>query len=126
MICGHERGTLRQTLRDIVNVPNMLGIAQFAFDAAHCDSLTAPHSARVLELHDPVKLAAIIAELMRERGILVGANNEIGQPDRIAWDFPTEAPSRTWTMSQARAFAFALLDASSLTTQDIERLIQSI
>lgn len=118
-ICGHDRETLRWALNQreqteqfsVSDIPAPSG-GKGAFEV----------------ICDPAKLAAIIAELLRERGIA-----QHYDPNMPAWAIDVEAdqlqpnkpiyvsayepdktgpiPRMRWlTMPQARAFALALLD----------------
>lgn len=110
-ICGHDRETLRWALEcEYDNLPS-----------CGCES----HKCQAqLDADDPAKLAAIIAELLRERGILVQRHavvftNSIAIVVRIGGDLKLPR----FTMPQARKLALALLNAPNATLQDIERMI---
>jgi hypothetical protein len=94
-----------------------------------------------MAVHDPAKLAAIIAELMQAgewhvydddpgddlqlpaAEVFVDGDN-IGMHLYRTWnDCRGEPPFTGLTMPQARAFALALLDSPAVTAQDIERMI---
>jgi len=91
---------------------------------------------------DPEKLAAIVAELLREHGWQIcdddpgddlrlpsaevfADDNDIGMHLYKTWnDCHGKPPSTGLTMCAARAFILALLNAPTATTQDVERMIQ--
>ena len=93
----------------------------------------------VCAIVDPAKLAAIIAELIRLRGVLDLSESEIadvlevrvcahGEQIMIARRLPDmhKIGGPLLNMPQARAFALALLDAPAATAQDIERMIGEV
>ena len=130
MICGHDREHLKLGLEMCNFFGNdALGMAG---DKRH------PYAVAIRDGHDPAKLAAIIAELMRERGIDAAARREsparfyvfdrssadrIVIRDRDSKDLSGPPGWLDLTLPQARAFAIALLDSPQATTQDIERMI---
>ena len=123
MICGHDRETLRRVL-EFANSSNL--------DARSRD-WSRPNDANgalLYDVHDPAKLAAIIAELMRERGVVACIENGavyIGGPPcirvQLGDGYANDSRWHTLTMPQARAFALRLLEATTATTQDVERMI---
>lgn len=133
-ICGRNREALRWALRDVERPPHG-GIA-----GATTDTWRARDAARV-DICDPAKLAAIIAELLQDgewhvyeddpgddlqlpaAEVFVDGDN-IGMHLYRTWDnCRGEPPFVCLSIPQSRAFALALLDAPNATTQDIERMI---
>ena len=72
----------------------------------------------------PAKLAAIIAAMVRERGIdghAAAIRDNVGVCIRVRNGHECDM-----TMPQARAFTLRLLDAPATTTQDVERMIAEV
>lgn len=134
MICGHERETLRRAL-EFANSSNLDKVSR---------GWSRPHDYEGLvlfDVHDPAKLAAIIAELFTDHDWHVYDDDpgddlrlpaaevfvddaSIGMHLYESWfDCQGEPPFTSLTMPQARAFALRLLDATTATAQDIERMI---
>lgn len=121
-ICGHDRAALRKAL-EFANALDLDGISR---GWPQPDST---HGALLFDIHDPAKLAAIIAELLRERGLSVKTDPQYDcqwlvfadEYDAVSIVAPRFA--KAITMPQARAFALALLDAPNATAQDVERMI---
>jgi DNA-binding NtrC family response regulator len=110
-ICGHELGTLQWALSTFD--PDD-GLPSCGCESAKCQAQ--------LVVDDPAKLAELLAEALRERGVDVPGPSEqtfwaqlVIQPRRtegvIEIDMPEDGPSFTLDMPQARA---ALLRVLSL------------
>jgi hypothetical protein len=138
-ICGHDRETLQWAMESWIAIDKG-NIAVYAYGTKRCR----PSRSRAFDdLNDPAKLAAIIAELLRGCGV-----NAASYPSKFNWDasgYSTDwgiywdtmivrdgrmmivhcmlIRMRELTMPQSRTFAIALLDAPTLTAQDIERMI---
>jgi len=137
MICGHDRETLQWAL---CHEQRCGGLGGFDAVVRGDDSAAAWRA-----IHNPTKLAAIIAELMRERGRTVRfydqhEHGELGSqcgdmvwidkrydPTMLHIHIETDSPpfelGRGIEIPQARAFALRLLDATTTTAQDVERMI---
>lgn len=131
-ICGHDREALRKAL-EFANALDLDGISR---GWPQPDST---HGALLFDIHDPAKLAAIIAELLRERGVPDLSASEFadvlevrvrahGEQIMIARRLPDmhKIGGPLLDMPQARAFALALLDAPNATAQDIEQMIGEV
>lgn len=141
-ICGHDRETLRVAITRVSSAASSATKAAYAMiwlRHAERANVVGPEHRAFDDVHDPAKLAAIIAELMRERGASVWHG-----PDEKREPSPTDyvlyiidagirvySPlgPRQWQkqfdMPQARTFALALLDAPA-TAQDIECMIEEV
>ena len=123
-ICGHDRETLQWALQHWERCGGLGGFDAVRRGDAYCDAWRA--------IQDTAKLAAIIAELLRERGLSVKTDPQYDcqwlvfadEYDAVSIVAPRFA--KAITMPQARAFALALLDAPNATTQDIERMIGEV
>lgn len=134
-ICGHERETLRWAIRACGDEPSEV-------DFFACDD---EQRATLRAITSIAKLAAIIAEIMRGHGVDAIAYGRLAfEPDMGDQNDPVGSASawaivetsaarllilsksvrREITMSQARAFALALLEAPADT--DIERMIGEV
>lgn len=128
-ICGHNREALRKAL-EFANALDLDGISR---GWPRPDNA---YGALLFDIHDPAKLAAIVAELVRERGIRavivdIGEHSLCGNDVTIRIGdapmiFTTESIVAFRSMPQARAFALALLDAPNATVQDVERMIGEV
>lgn len=135
LICGHELEVLKWALSlhatgvdtgiaaDIDRRANGIAQRYYASEA----------------IHDPAKLATIIAELLRERGVDVGNSpfnefvvgsgyHQVGVGTRmdIVWirENDGERIAHLLTLPKARAFALRLLDAPA--DADVQKLIGEI
>lgn len=132
MICGHERESLIwacswQGSEDWAQLPVRPGTSDVDV---------------FLASRDPAKLTAIIVELLRDRGLSAASRLDDAYAHRADVQFiPLPNPrcpnaneaigiylrankfDRDLSMTQARAFALSLLDASNVTAQDVERMI---
>lgn len=133
-ICGHERSELQRAL-EFANSSNLDAILR---DWSRPNDAT---GALLHDVHDPAKLASIIAELLRERGHEIETNpirfEEVMHKDAVrVWTvndtIRVEAKTRgsvydyvmqSLSMPQARAFALRLLDSPET---DIERMIEEV
>jgi hypothetical protein len=139
MICGHDRETLQWALsyaRDELRLETFVQYPPWG------DCLRAEYLAS-RDIIDPAKLAAIIAELMHGLGLRAHINGP-ERDDIVITFWPNEChPSELagirirsglnssymrkfgaeYTMSQVRVFALRLLDATTATAQDIDRMI---
>jgi hypothetical protein len=126
-ICGHDRETLRWALR-AGEWP--------AFNWADRD-LQARYDAHEA-VTDPAKLAAIIAASTQDRGIVDLSEADFAPIDEcrvcvqdggailcVVWrqKGAHKIGVKRLTMPQARAFALRLLDSTTVTAQDIARMI---
>lgn len=136
MICGHYRETWILALRHW-NASSERA-ERIAFEIRPRDELCSA----IKDLTDPAKLAAIIAELMRECGLSAASRLDDTYAHRADVQFiPLPNPrcpnaneaigiylrankfDRDLSMPQARKFALALLDAPNVSAQDVERMI---
>lgn len=141
-ICGHERESLRWAL----NLPNhpIRAFGALSFSEAKRRAPTTAHANALSSVHDPEKLAEIIAELIRESpkedAVVIAPNRSFQRtPSRLDWvmywdrdhggTIQVKSPcgpddpdtSKLLTMQQARAFASKLLDG--MTASDIANMI---
>lgn len=123
MICGHDRETLQWALTTCKD-------ERYVTSTIDCKDMVNPYpdGARMDDamrtVCDPAKLAAIIAELMRERGIDARAFTPKG--GLCVFAYMTEFDDivrRCIDLPDARAFALRLLDATTATAQDVEHMI---
>jgi hypothetical protein len=118
-ICGHDRETLRWALQ-LPEHP-IRAFDALTFSEARRRAPSDAHVAALYAAHDPAKLAAIIAELARERGVSAervdfdkrfeSLANVAIFVDNGAIAIETGDALHTLTMTQGRAFALKLLDA---------------
>ena len=127
-ICGHDRALLRWALLLAIEVDQ----GKTRIETRSSGGRWAPRPVVYQSVHDPAKLAAIIAELLRERGIDAGSGEDVA-PIRVESCFGRiefiESPEKLsliLKMDQCRRLALALLDAPSATAQDIERMIGEV
>ena len=130
-ICGHGRDVLIWVLSVHVRERCLMAPCELSETEAQSASDA---------VHDPAKLAEMLAARGRELGFFVGIAVDMycrgpifgarsTSADSIkVWVRPVaNEPSRSTDcdldMPQARAFALALLDAPNATAQDIERMI---
>lgn len=128
-ICGHDRETLRRAL-EFANSSNLDDVSRSWPSPIDVDG------AILYNVHDPAKLAAIIAEPILASGVVDLSEVEFAplcecriraQGDIIAIVYrfvgAYKLGCKLLTMPQARAIALRLLDAPTATAQDIERMI---
>jgi hypothetical protein len=130
MICGHEREAVVEALGYAESDPeDSAHLAQWQGPCDEDDKCFGQWKA-TQSIHDPATLASIIAELLRERGLVVATDPcadvpwlvfADGNGDGVAVVAPMFA--KTITISHARAFALRLLDAPAT---DIEQMIGEI
>ena len=138
-ICGHARALLRWALLLAIEVDQ----GKTRIETRSSGGRWAPRPVVYQSVHEPAKLAAIIAERGQKLGFFVGIAADIHCRSPIFGAKSTDAKSiKVWVrpvanepsrstdcdldMPQARAFALALLDAPNATTQDIERMIGEV
>jgi hypothetical protein len=123
MICGHYRETW------------ILALHHWNASSERAENIASEVHPRdelcsaIKDLTDPSKLAAIVAELMSERGLSVKTDPQYDcqwlvfadEYDAVSIVAPRFA--KAITMPQARALALALLDAPNASVQDVERMI---
>jgi hypothetical protein len=125
VICGHDRETLQWALAISRETDVGKTVLVLAGHRQGKHAKVIAHDA----VHDPAKLAAIIAELLRSYD--VGAGCHATADGIMLWEPRTinghgrllGKQSAQLTMPQARTFALRLLDAPTATAQDIERMI---
>lgn len=130
-LCGHDRALLRWACAQSSPM-----IAVWSTDSELAES---ERGRAVRVIVDPDKLAAITAELLRERGVPDLSESEFadvlevrvrahGEQIMIARRLPNmhKVGGPLLEMPQARALTLALLDAPNATAQDIERMIEEV
>lgn len=136
-ICGHDRETLRSAL-EFANSSNLDAVSR---KWPRPDNAS---GALLYDIHDPAKLAAIIAELLCTCGIVASTRMRKPGESLTIWVnslpnsyHPNESqmvcirpgnscalePCHDLSMPQARTFALTLLDSPQVTAKDIERMI---
>jgi hypothetical protein len=146
-ICGHEREALIFACK--YHATHEQQGLEFPLDAVREMSGEVPSPGNTygpasVAVADAVKLDAIIAELMRALAWFA-YDEDPGDALRIpamvitsdgslihvelfpTWESCGDPPhGRELTMAQARAFALRLLEGPTLTTQDVERMIEEV
>lgn len=135
MICGHDRETLRWALR---YARDERRIEMFVQYPPWGDCLRAEYLA-ARDIIDSAKLAAIIAELLRERGFVDLSDDDFAPKNearvraqgeqimivhRLVGSHKIGGP--LLATSQARKFALALLESPNASAQDVERMIGEV
>jgi hypothetical protein len=144
-ICEHDRHSLVLTLARLIEEPTRpwLAIALETLSRPGATRDNCPDSARVSDLHDPAKLAEILAELFREHGVKTRCvpleestqNLTPGAPKGCQWIRRTEArieirfvylywDPRMLTMPQARAILYALLQLPDGAKEAVEKVLR--
>lgn len=121
-IGGHSRRQWISTMHDIENVPDMIAIAEDAYARANGDVRIAPHSARVVALHDPAKLAELLASEARRLGVSGNVEHNYGYAFPIKW-YKSEHLFVPFTMVQARAILLQWLDLPDGAREQAERVL---